>query len=77
MFRNQIKDKVAIDQQRELLVDALAAEQAKNGGLERSMAKLNHNQRLTGNDYRRLTHALGLAILTIQSKQLELEELSK
>lgn len=77
MFRFQIKDKQAIEQNREALVDALAKEQATDGGLERTLAKLGANQRLTGNDYRRLTHAMGLAILTIQMKQIELEEMSK
>ena len=40
-------------------------------GLVRSMLKLNGNQRLTGNDYRRLTHALGYFLNSIGATELE------
>lgn len=65
-------------QREELIVDArqeVANFEKKDGGMSRSLLKMKMNQRLTGNDYKRLTAAVILAILVSDKFTEEVAEL--
>lgn len=62
----------------ESIVNALQkgiAVEGHDGGLTRSLAKMRLNQRLTGNDYARLTLAVTYMLLKIDEATDEIDEL--
>lgn len=65
---NQTQNTQNHDQRAERCIDQLIAEEIADSGVSRTYGKLRSNQRLTGNDYRRLGYAVLLAFKIMNDK---------
>jgi len=65
----------AVEQALEELIQDAVTIQETDGGLLRSLGKLMLNQRLTGNDYARLTITVQLALAMVAKRDLELKQM--
>jgi len=65
----------AVEQALEELIQDAVTIQETDGGLLQSLGKLMLNQRLTGNDYARLTITVQLALAMVAKRDLELKQM--
>jgi len=63
------------EQATEAVLDRMIDEQIKDGGMVRTLQKLQLNQRLTGNDYRRLSLSLIHSLQRMDDKAKQVHEL--